>query len=373
MKKVIIVGGGFAGCLAAHMLRMKGYENITLIESANFLGGGCKTLWDGDHPYTLGPRHFLTRDEKIWEFMHKYCPMSMHGKDEIGQEFFTFIEDDQKFFHFPIHEDELPEMTNYEDIKTEIKANENKPKESSNLEEYWLNSVGPTLYNKFVEKYSRKMWDIPSNKEITDFGWTPKGVALQTGSKVAWEEAFSGFPYDKYGYDKYFEIATEGVDVNLNTYIEEFDTEKNRVKIKGEWHSYDILVSTISPEIILKKCYGDLRWAGRDFIKIILPVEHILPPHIHFLYYANNEPYTRIVEYKKYYKYKHPYSLLGIEVPDNTKNKLYPFPMKKDQDLHKKYTESLPSNVISLGRNAQYRYYDMGGTIGQGFEIFKNF
>ena len=91
----------------------------------------------------------------------------MHGKDEIGQEFFTFIEDDQKFFHFPIHEDELPEMNNYEDIKTEIKANEDKP-ESSNLEEYWLNSVGPTLYNKFVEKYSRKMWDIPSNKKITD-------------------------------------------------------------------------------------------------------------------------------------------------------------------------------------------------------------
>ena len=50
------------------------------------------------------------------------------------------------------------------------------------------------LYVEFVEKYSRKMWDIPSNKEITDFGWTPKEVALQTGSKVAWEEAFSGFP-----------------------------------------------------------------------------------------------------------------------------------------------------------------------------------
>ena len=74
-------------------------------------------------------------------------------------------------------------MTNYDDIKTEIKANEDKPKESSNLEEYWLNSVGPTLYNKFVEKYSRKMWDIPSNKEITDFGWTPKESLCKLAQK----------------------------------------------------------------------------------------------------------------------------------------------------------------------------------------------
>ena len=33
----MIIGGGFAGCLAAHMLRLKGYDNITLIESdSNF-------------------------------------------------------------------------------------------------------------------------------------------------------------------------------------------------------------------------------------------------------------------------------------------------------------------------------------------------
>ena len=368
-KKVIVIGGGFAGCLSAHLLKQKGYTDVTLIESANFLGGGCKTLWHGPHPYTLGPRHFLTQDRTVWDFMNKYCPMAMHGKEEVGQEFFTFIEDDQKFFHFPIHEDELPEMTGYENIKAEIEQNKEKVKTDGNLEEYWLNSVGPTLYNKFVNKYSKKMWDIDSNTEITDFGFTPKGVALQTGSKVAWKDAFSGFPYDKYGFDKYFDIATEGVDVKLNTFVNEFDVENNRLKIGDEWHSYDMLVSTISPEILLKSCYGDLRWAGRDFLKIILPVEKVLPDHVFFLYYANDEPFTRIVEYKKYYKYEHPYTLLGIEMPSNGKNKLYPYPMKKDQDLHKKYIESLPKNVFNLGRNATYRYLDMGATIQQAFKV----
>ena len=97
------------------------------------------------------------------------------------------------------------------------------------------------------------MWDIESNKEITDFGWTPKGVALQTGSKVAWESAYSGFPYDEYGFDKYFDLATDGINVSLNTFVSEFDVENNRVKINDDWHHYDMLISTLSPEILLKK------------------------------------------------------------------------------------------------------------------------
>ena len=369
MKKVLIIGGGFAGCIAAQMLKEKGYTDISLIETASFLGGGCKTFWHGDHPYTLGPRHFLTQDEKVWNFLNRHCPMYQYGKEELGLEFLTFIEDDQKFWHFPIHEDEVPQMSNSKQIMKEIEENKNKNKNSKNLEEYWLNSVGSTLYNRFVEKYSRKMWDIESNTEITDFGFTPKGVALKQGSKVAWDNALSGFPYDKNGYDKYFDISTQDISVHLNTKVEKFDVNKNKVMIQNEWHSYDILISTISPEILLDYCFGELRWAGRDFIKLVLPVKDIFPKGVYFLYYANNEPYTRVVEYKKFYKYDNPYTMLGIEIPSNGKNKLYPYPMKKDQDLHKKYIDELPQNVFNMGRNASYRYLDVGATIAQGFKV----
>ena len=45
------------------------------------------------------------------------------------------------------------------------------------------------------------------------------------------------------------------------------------MKINGEWHDYDIIISTISPEIVMKNAYGPLRWMGRDFLKLVLPVE----------------------------------------------------------------------------------------------------
>lgn len=366
MSRVLIIGGGFAGCIAADMLVPRGHD-VTLVEQAPVLGGGCRTLYYGGHPYTLGPRHFLTRRPEVFDFLNRKCPMRRYDE---GHEFLTYVERDQNFYHFPIHRDEVDDMPDREQIKAELAACPG-PQGAMNLEEYWMFSVGPTLYDKFVDGYSRKMWDIPSNTEITDFGFTPKGVALKTGSKAAWSDAISGFPLAFNGYDDYFTAATEGAKVHLNTTIEDYDIEKHRVKIAGDWHQYDLIISTVSPEILLKNAFGPLRWMGRDFLKIVLPVEHVLPPEIYFLYYAGSEPFTRIVEYKKFYDYKSPHSLIGIEVPSK-RNKLYPFPMKADQDLHRRYIEALPERVFSIGRNGSYRYLDVGLTIEQCMDVFKD-
>ena len=44
-KSALIIGGGFAGCAAAHQLDLLGGWDITLIEKSNFLGAGNKTRW----------------------------------------------------------------------------------------------------------------------------------------------------------------------------------------------------------------------------------------------------------------------------------------------------------------------------------------
>lgn len=357
MTKILVIGGGFAGCLAAHMLTMKGMD-VTLIEKDGALGGGCRTFFYGGHPYTLGPRHFLSRREDVFEFLHKYCPMKVYD----GHEFLTYIERDEEFYHFPIHEDEVRQMPDADRIFEELKEATGAD-QAKNLEEFWLMSVGPTLYDKFVDGYSKKMWQIESNAEIIDFGFTTKGVALKTGpKKAAWTEAFAGFPKAPNGYDDYFDIATVETDVHLNTAAEAYDVERRRVKIDGEWRQYDIIISTLSPELILNNAFGELRWMGRDFFKLVLPVEEVFPKDVYFLYYANGEPFTRVVEYKKFYDYDSPQTLLGIEIP-SFRNKLYPFPMKKDQDRAQQYLDALPQNVHSIGRMGRYRYLDIGNNI----------
>jgi len=211
------------------------------------------------------------------------------------------------------------------------------------------------------------MWNIESNTEITDFGFTPKGVALKSGPvKAAWSEAMSGFPKAIDGYNQYFDISTQNCDVHLNTEITDFDVDKRRVEIDAEWHTYDHIVSTVSPEVILKNAFGALRWSGRDFFKVVLPVKSVFPDDVYFLYYANDEPFTRIVEYKKFYDYDSPTTLIGIEIPSN-KNKLYPYPMKPDQDRAQQYFDAMPKHVDSIGRSGRYRYLDVGMIIDDCF------
>ena len=43
MKSALIVGGGFAGCAAAHQLELIGGFDVTLVEGAPFLGAGNRT------------------------------------------------------------------------------------------------------------------------------------------------------------------------------------------------------------------------------------------------------------------------------------------------------------------------------------------
>lgn len=362
MTRVLVIGGGMAGCCAAHVLSEKGWQ-VTLVETAPFLGGGCKTFTYGGHPYTYGPRHFLTRDERLFAFMNRYVPM----RSLAEHEFLTYVERDSAFYHFPIHRDEISLMPDRDKIEAELNGLTGV-EAARNMEEYWIRSVGPTLYSKFIDSYSKKMWKIESNVEIDDFAFSPKGVALKTGPKAAWTEAISAFPIKINGYDDYFDIATKDADVHLKTEIESYDLERYRVKIQGEWHTYDIIVSTISPEVVLNNAFGPLRWIGRDFLKIVLPVKEVFPPNVYFLYYANVEPFTRVVEYKKFYRHDSATSLIGLEVPSFS-NKLYPYPTRKDQEIAQKYLDALPRNVFSIGRAGVYRYIDIDDIIQQALDL----
>ena len=101
MKNALIIGGGFAGCTAAHNLALIGGFNVTLVEIAPFLGAGVRTFYWGGHPYTFGPRHFLTPWEHVYEFINKYCPIRLCPEHE----FITYVERDNQFYNFPIHRD----------------------------------------------------------------------------------------------------------------------------------------------------------------------------------------------------------------------------------------------------------------------------
>jgi UDP-galactopyranose mutase len=350
VKTALIIGGGFGGCAASHQLQLMGGWDVTIVEAGPYLGAGVRTFWYGGHPYTFGPRHFLTPKEELFAYLDAIIPIRRCTEHE----FITYVERDNAFYNFPIHRDDVDRMPDKDKIETEI-AQLKGVEDAKNFEEYWIGSVGHTMYDKFVNQYSKKMWLIDDNAEIDTFSWSPKGVALKEGPRAAWDSAISGYPIAPTGYNEYFDIATAETTVHLNTKIEIYDIANKSVVINGEKRSFDIIVSTISPDELFDKCYGELAYVGRDFHKIVFPTEHVFPENVYFQYYANDEEFTRLVEYKKFTQHESPTTLVGMEIPSRN-GKFYPVPMLSQYELAERYFSDMPDGVYSLARNGSYRY-----------------
>jgi UDP-galactopyranose mutase len=350
VKTALVIGGGVAGCAAAHHLTMMGGWDVLLVEAAPFLGAGVRTNWFGGHPYTFGPRHFLTQNRAVFDYMNAIVPL----RSCADHQFITYVERDNAFYNYPIHEDDIAKMPDRDKIAQERK-NAVGVENAKDLEAYWIGSVGQTLFDKFIDGYNKKMWLVDDCKKIDTFNWSPKGVTIKSGPRAAWDTAMSAYPYAEDGYNKYFDYAVQGVKVLLNTKIERYDIPNRTVWIKGEKKTFDVIVNAISPDEILDKCHGELKYIGRDFHKIVFPTEHVLPEHVYFLYYANDEQFTRLVEYKKMTHHKSPTTLIGMEIP-SMNGRHYPLPFKKDIALASKYFEMMPEHVYSIGRNGSYRY-----------------
>ena len=365
-KTALIIGGGPAGCSAAHQLHELGSWEITLIEAGQELGGGVRTNYYGGHPYTFGPRHFLTQNEKVFEYLNEIIPL----RDCGDHQFITYVEQDHEFYTFPIHMDDVRRMPDSEKIKKEIE-NAHGVSQSNNFEEYWINSVGKRLYNKMINNYNKKMWLVDDNSVIDTFNWSPKGVTIKDGPRAAWDIAISAYPFAEDGYNKYFDLVLDKAKVFFNTKIDKYDIKNKKVYLDGDPFTFDIIINTISPDILFDYCYGELPYIGRDFHKIVFPTENLFPDHVYFLYYANTEPFTRLVEYKKFTHHKSPTTLVGMEIPSKN-GKYYPLPIKKEMEKAKKYFDLMPEGVFTMGRAGSYRYLiDIDDCIEQAMELAK--
>ena len=363
--KVLIIGAGPAGCAAVHKLSEIDDLDISIIDKADHLGAGVRTNFYGGHPYTFGPRHFFTQNQEIYEYLNSIVPL----RDCGDHQFISYVEEDNAFYNFPIHMDDIRSMPDSNKIINEIN-NAHGVKYAKNFEEYWINSVGKTLYNKIIKNYTKKMWQMDP-RTIDTFKWSPKGVTIKDGPRAALDNCMSGYPIAKDGYNYFFDSIEGKCKVFLDTTIEKFDIGNKSVTFHGTEKKYDIIISTISPDILFNYCYGELAYLGRDVHLIVFPTEHVFPDNIYFLYYPNKEKHTRLVEYKKFTHHKDKNSLIGIEYPSNN-GKHYPIPLKSEMIKAQKYFDLMPQGVFSIGRAGSYRYLvDIDDCIEQAFELKK--
>ena len=367
--RILIIGGGFAGCSSAEILSKYVDNKITLVEKNNFLGAGVRTMFYGGHPFTFGPRHFLTQKKETYDYLKKFLNL----RNVNYHKFKSYVETDNKFYNYPINQKDITKMPDREKILLQLKNKKliNNPK---NLEEFWIKSVGKILFNKIINNYNKKMWQVESCKEIDTFKWSPKGYAIKKGSEAAYDDRISVYPREKDGYNSYFDVIKKrkNIKIKFNSIVNKINFKKKEAYINKKKINFDVLINTISPDEMFEKKYGELKFIGRDFHKIVFPAKEVFPKDVFFLYYPNSENFTRLVEYKKFTQHKSPTTLIGMEIPSKN-GRFYPLPFKSEQSKALRYFDEMPEFFYSIGRAGSYRYeIDIDDCIWQSLKIEEN-
>jgi len=364
VKRALVFGGGFAGTTIANLLGKDGWET-TILEKEQHLGGGCRTFFHGGHPFTYGPRVYYGYSDKTFEYLNALSPIR-----RFPFELMTYVETDERFYSYPIHEADIPQMRQREQILKELAERDNS-REPKDFEEYWINRVGPTLYEMFVNQYSKKMWMISTNKIFDIFKWSAKDKPIETGTKEAYKGSYIGYPVARDGYNSYFDRMVADTRVIYGEHVQHIDLEARSTKLTdGTTIQADIVVSTIPVDELFGYSYGELPYVGRDFTVFTLPCRQVFPGDVRFCHYAGSEPFTRITEFKKITYHESPDTLLVMEVPSKN-NKLYPYLTQQNMGVVDQYLEALPPNVLSIGRLGTYKYSTIEQTIVQAFAAFK--
>ena len=74
----------------------------------------------------FGPRHFLTDNREVYDFLDKYCPLR-----KLHHKLFTYVEQDDDFYSFPINKDDVERMPDKNNIQKEPDALPLKAKSKS--------------------------------------------------------------------------------------------------------------------------------------------------------------------------------------------------------------------------------------------------
>lgn len=365
MKTALILGGGFAGCASAYLLNKRGFK-VTLLEGGPNPGGGVWTHFYGGHPYTFGPRVFFSRDEEVIEHLTSLIEIR-----EFPTKSWTYVAQDGQMYHYPLQYGDLPLMPDYKQIKNELDERTGKTPSVADFESYWIDTIGPTLYSKFVKNYSKKMWGVESNRQLTaNWEWVNRGTPIRDGDDRLYNDQFQGYPQDKNGYNGYFEKSLINCDVRLNCMVQHIDPDTRCVHTNQGEFTADVIVNTVHIDALFEYEYGRLQFYGRQFLPIWLPVEYALPEDITWIHYSGPEEHTRVTEFKKITGHKSSSTLLGVEVP-TLRGRLYPVQSPTEMKRYEQYCTLFPTDFYSIGRLGTFRYKGIPDAIRDALDIVK--
>jgi UDP-galactopyranose mutase len=226
-------------------------------------------------------------------------------------------------------------------------------------EDVVVSSVGRELYEKFFRGYTRKQWGLDPSE--LDAQVTARVPVRYNRDDRYFTDTFQAMPAR--GFTRMFEnmLDHENIQILLGADYREVVEEVN----------FGSLIYTGPVDEYFEYRHGPLPYRCLEFKHEThqKPVFQSAP----VVNYPNENPYTRITEFKYLTGQEHPLTSIVYEFPRAEGDPYYPIPRPDNAALYKKYAALAAEtpDVHFVGRLATYRYYNMDQVIGQALTTFK--
>ncbi len=376
MFDAIIVGAGFAGAVMAERLASKN-KSVLLIERRFHVGGNCFDEIDDNgiliHRY--GPHLFHTDDEEVWQYLSRFTDWRVYHHRVLamidGQMLpIPFNLNTLHAVFPPSMAERLEEaLLNRYDYNTKVPIL--KLKQSTDRD---LRFIADFVYEKIFLHYTQKQWGLdPENIE---------------GAVTARVPIFVGRD-DRYFNDRFQAVPTKGYTSLFKNMLRHdkiklmLNTDFNDVlRVDGDQilfldQKFDgLLIFTGQLDDLFNDEFGALPYRSVDMKFETVDAENYQPAAT--VNYPNNYDFTRITEFKKIHPTKSPSTTILKEYPqDYARGKntpYYPIFTDENKARFEQYAQKAAriKNLITVGRLAEYRYYDMDDIVRRALDVFNS-
>jgi UDP-galactopyranose mutase len=357
MFDYLIVGAGFAGSVLAERLAHGSNKKVLICDKRPHIGGNAYDCYNDDgiliHKY--GPHIFHTNSKDVFEYLSKFTKWR-----EYQHRVLACV--DGMLVPIPINLDTVNKLYGMNLNSLEVADFFEKIREKRDTiktsEDVVINAVGKDLYEKFFRGYTRKQWGLDPSE--LDASVTSRVPTRTNRDDRYFTDTYQAMPL--HGYTRMFEnmLDSPNIKVLLNCDYREILRD---VRFKE-------MVYTGPVDAYFDYRYGKLPYRSLEFRHETHDADvHQAAPVIN---YPNEQPYTRVTEFKYLTGQVHQKTGIVYEYPRAEGDPYYPIPRKENAELYGKYKAlaDLMPDVHFVGRLATYKYYNMDQIVAQALTVY---
>ncbi len=378
---VIVVGAGFSGAVVAERCANVANQRVLVLEQREHMGGNCYDYHneDGILVHHYGPHLFHTNKKKVWDYLSQFTQWHPYEHKVLSRV-------DEQLVPLPFNLNTLDKLYPKDQAEAIASLLISKYGEGAKVpilelkqsNEEALQGLGQLVYNKFFVNYTVKQW-----------GCKPEDIAPEVTARVPvvisrddryFHDTYQAIPIN--GYTAVFKrmLSHPNITLTLNcdaTQSIALDKASGQIYFDGEVFEGK-LVFTGMLDALFDYVHGELPYRSLQFVYERHEQGFFQPATT--VNYPNEERFTRITEFKHIVPVETDNTVIVKEYPqdfdrhDPEKNvPYYPVFNQSNRQAHATYqalTQQF-SNLVVLGRLADYKYYNMDDAVNNALSCFE--